>query len=400
LFAYGTLPGNEHCGLKRIHPTVLLMASAHFMVDGYGNIYAPLLPLLIPKLHLSLAAAGTLTMLYQMAASVAQVGFGHVADRWRPRTLVMIGPVVAVSVLSLVGIAPSIATLAAVLVVGGLGAAAFHPPAAALAHRLGGNSPGLAMSVHITGGTLGFSLGPLLFAPCAQHLGLQWTPLLAIPGLLVIAFFLTRVPAIPVHHDGRAGFSALRPYARPLALLYAVVVLRTLASLSFATFVPVMLTRRGLTLSEAGATVAAYLFASGVGGFFGGPAADRFGPRRVIAWSLVLSTPFLIATPFLSGWPFAIVLALGGFFLQSTLPVNVVFGQALAPVSAATVSSLMMGFAWGMGGFSVPIVGAVADRYGIERTLLGLAFIPLLAAAVSMWLPPRAPAPPVARPAA
>src|SRR3954465_6209175 len=367
------------------------MASAHFVVDGYGNIYPPLPPLLIPKLHLSLAAAGTLTMLYQMAASVAQVGFGHVADPRRPRPPGMIGPVVAVSVLSLVGIAPSIATLAAVLVVGGLGAAAFHPPAAALAHRLGGNSPGLAMSVHITGGTLGFSLGPLLFAPCAQHLGLQWTPLLAIPGLLVIAFFLTRVPPTPVHHAGRAGFSALRPYAKPLALLYAVVVLRTLASLSFATFVPVMLTRRGLSLSEAGATVAAYLFASGVGGFFGGPAADRFGPRRVIVWSPRLAPRVLLAARLLSGWRCIVTLAAGGFFLQSTLPVNVVFGQALARISAATVSSLMMGFAWGMGGFSVPIVGAVADRAGIERTLIGLAVVPLAAAAVSMLLPRRAP---------
>ena len=36
----------------RLHPTVLLMASAHMMVDAYGNIYAPLLPLLIPKLSL------------------------------------------------------------------------------------------------------------------------------------------------------------------------------------------------------------------------------------------------------------------------------------------------------------------------------------------------------------
>ena len=33
---------------------MLLMASAHMMVDGYGNIYAPLLPLLIPRLDLSL----------------------------------------------------------------------------------------------------------------------------------------------------------------------------------------------------------------------------------------------------------------------------------------------------------------------------------------------------------
>src|SRR5688572_27212165 len=100
---YGTLPANEHPRLRRIHPTVLLMAGAHFMVDGYGNIYAPLLPLLIPMLQLSLAAAGTLTMLYQVAASVAQVAFGHIADRWHPRALVMIGPVVAVTVLSFVG---------------------------------------------------------------------------------------------------------------------------------------------------------------------------------------------------------------------------------------------------------------------------------------------------------
>jgi MFS transporter, FSR family, fosmidomycin resistance protein len=377
---------------SRVHPTVLLMAGAHFMVDGYGNIYAPLLPLLIPKLHLTLAAAGTLTMCYQMAASVAQVGFGHLADRWRPRLLVMTGPVIAVTVLSFIGVAPSPATLAAILVVGGLGAAAFHPPAAALAHRLGGTSPGLAMSVHITGGTLGFSLGPLLFAPFAQHLGLEWTPLLAIPGLLVVAFFLTRVPPIELHPSSAGGFRSLRPYARPLALLYIVVVLRTLASLSFATFVPVMLTRRGMSVSSAGAIVACYLFASGAGGFLGGPAADRFGPRTVIAWSLVLATPFLLAAPLLSGWPFVVVLAIGGFFLQSTLPVNVIFGQALAPVSAATVSSLMMGFAWGMGGFSVPIVGAIADRYGIERTLFGLAVVPLFAAVFTLWLPRRAPA--------
>ena len=366
------------------------MASAHFMVDGYGNIYAPLLPLLIPKLNLSLAAAGALTMLFQIAASVAQVGFGHIADRWRPRLLVMIGPVVAVTVLSFVGVAPNIPVLAAILIVGGLGGAAFHPPAAALAHRLGGDHRGLAMSVHITGGTLGFAMGPLLFAPAAQHFGLNWTPLLAIPGLIVIAFFLTRVPPIPLHHESVGGFGALRPYARPLGLLYAVVVLRTLTALAFATFIPVMLTRRGMSVSQAAAVVAVYLFASGAGGFFGGPVADRYGPRRVIIWTLALSTPFLAAVPVLSGWPFIVALALGGFFLQSTLPVNITFGQELAPVSAATVSSLMMGFAWGMGGFSVPLVGAIADRYGIEPTLLGSAFIPLIAAGVSLWLPERA----------
>ena len=203
----------------RLHPTILLIAGAHLMVDGYGNIYAPLLPLLIPRLDLTLAGAGTLTMLFQLAASVAQVGFGRLADRWRPRLLVMAGPVVAVAILSLIGLSTSIPMLAAILVVGGLGGAAFHPPAAAW-HRLGGDRPGLAMSVHITGGTLGFSLGPLVFAPFAQRYGLEWTPLLAIPGLLVIAFFLTRVPSLPLHRSPSSGFRALRPYVKPLGLLY------------------------------------------------------------------------------------------------------------------------------------------------------------------------------------
>ncbi len=366
------------------------MAGAHFMVDGYGNIYAPLLPLLIPRLGLSLAAAGTLTMLYQLAASVSQVGFGRIADSWRPRLLMTVGPIVAISVLSLIGLAGTPVVLAMILFAGGLGGAAFHPPAAALAHRLGGARPGLAMSVHITGGTLGFAMGPLIFAPFAERFGLEWTPLLALPGLLVVGLFLRQVPPFPEQHGRRGSFASLRPYARPLGLLYTIVVLRTLTALSFATFVPVMMTERGFSVTEAGSTVALYLFASGVGGFLGGPAADRFGPRRVIAWSLVLSTPFLVAAPLVSGWLFVLLLAVGGMFLQSTLPVNVVFGQSLAPVSAATVSSLMMGFAWGTGGLSVPLVGMIADRVGIAPTLAGTALVPLLAAAFTLPLPSSA----------
>src|SRR4029078_9978123 len=151
-----------------------------------------------------------------------------------------------------------------------------------------------------------------------------------------------------------------------------------------------MVTRGGLTVGEAGASVAAYLFASGVGGFFGGPAADRFGPRKVIALSLVASCPFLFAAPFLTGFAFVLVLALGGLFLQSTLPVNVTFGQSLAPVSAALASSLVMALAWGTGGLSVPLAGMIAARFGIEHTLVGVSVIPILAAACALPLPARA----------
>jgi FSR family fosmidomycin resistance protein-like MFS transporter len=207
------------------------------------------------------------------------------------------------------------------------------------------------------------------------------------------------VPPIPLHPSASGGLRALRPYAKHLGLLYLIVVLRTLTAISFSTFIPVMLTRRGLSVSQAGTAVAIYLCASGVGGFFGGPTADRFGARKVIALSLVLATPFLVVAPYLTGWALVAALALGGFFLQSTLPVNVTFAQALAPVSAATVSSIMMGFGWGTGGLSVPVVGLIADRVGIEPTLAGLALVPLVAAACALPLPSRAGVPAPARPA-
>ena len=372
-----------------LHPTVLLLAGTHFIVDGYSNIYAPLLPLLIPHLHLSLAAAGTLQMCFQIANSVAQLGFGHLADRWRPRVLVIAGALVAVSILALIGLASSPLMLGVILVAGGLGAAAFHPPAAAVVHRLGGDRKGFAMSLHITGGSLGFSLGPLIVAPFAERYGLHWTPVLMIPALAALALLLPRVPPITrlQEHGELVGFRALLPYRKPLTLLYLIVVIRTLASLSFATFMPVMLTRRGMSVTEAGLAITAYLFATSIGGFVGGPLADRWGARNVIIWSRVLAVPFLALAPTQTGWTFVAVVSAGGFLLQSTLPVNVTFGQMIAPISAATVSSLMMGFAWGTGGLSVPFVGMLADRIGIERTLIAMAFTPLLAAIIAAPLP-------------
>ena len=382
-----------------LHPTVLLLASTHFLVDGYGNIYAPLLPLLIPHLGLSLAAAGVLQMCFQMANSVAQLGFGHVADRWRPRLLVLVGPLCAVSILSLIGLSQNIWMLAAILVLGGLGGAAFHPPAAAMVHRTSGDrNTAFAMAFHITAGSLGFSLGPLLFAPFAGRFGLSWTPLLMLPGLVLLSLVLRRIPPVErlQAHQESGGLAALRPYAKPLTLLYAIVVLRTLASLSFATFMPVMLTRRGTSVGAAGVAVAIYLFATSLGGFVGGSLADRYGARRMIIGSLVAAVPFLAIAPAFTGWPFVVIVALGGLLLQSTLPVNVTFGQSIAPISAATVSSLMMGFGWGTAGISVPFVGMLADRIGIEHALTVMAFMPLLAATLAIPLPSGARSPGVA----
>jgi FSR family fosmidomycin resistance protein-like MFS transporter len=230
---------------------------------------------------------------------------------------------------------------------------------------------------------------------------LSATPWLVIPGVAVLTgILLRRVPPVERLHESASegGIRALRPYARPLSLLYSIVVLRTLTGVSFGTFVPVLLTRRGMSLAEAGTAASIFLCAVGAGGFVGGPLADRFGARRLIVASLVAAVPFLAAAPLFDGWALVAMIAAGGFLLQSTLPVNVTFAQVIAPISAATVSSLMMGFAWGVGGLAAPLVGLLADRMGIERTLMLMSLMPLVAAALALPLPAARATPITARP--
>lgn len=378
-------------GWLGLHTSIWKVASTHVVVDAYTNILAPMLPLLIPRHGLSLATAGTLAMCFQMANSVSQLGFGALADRWRPRVLVIVGPLVAVIILSLIGLASSPLMLGIILVLGGFGGAAFHPPAAALVYKLSDRrSQGLAMSTHLSGGSLGFAASPVLFAPFIAYMGLPWSPLIMIPGLVALSWTLRQVPEMSrPHAHERSTLKSLRPAAVPLALLYFTIVLRTATTYGFMTFTPTLLTQQQWSIAEASTAVSLYLFASGVGGFLGGPLADRVGARRVILWTLIASVPFMAAAPHLPPLGFTVMLAIGGLLLQSTLPISVTFAQSFVRGGAATVSSLMMGFAWGMGSLTVPLIGMGADRFGIQQTLAVVAFIPLLAAVLAWRLPER-----------
>jgi MFS transporter, FSR family, fosmidomycin resistance protein len=368
-----------------IPKTVLVLSATHLVNDVFGNIYAPLLPLFIPRLHLSLAGAGAIAAAIQIAGSIAQLVFGPLADRWRPKVLAVGGPVLAVAFMSLAGLATSPLMLGAILVVGCLGSAAFHPTAAAIVNRVGGERRGTAMSVHVTGGAMGNALAPVIFAAYAQYVGLTWTPLLAVPAIVLLLAILRGLPDVRLAHgNGPRGFQALRPYAVPLAMLWSAVVIRTMVAIGFSTFLPVLMTGRGLSVSRAGFAVSAYLLAGSVGGLAGGPFADRFGPRRVIAWSLALCVPLLFSALLLTGPAALVVLIAGGFFLGSTLPVNITYAHMIAPVATGTVSSLMLGVAWGVGGLAVPLVGLLGDRVGLQPALLGLAVLPLAAAALSL----------------
>jgi FSR family fosmidomycin resistance protein-like MFS transporter len=353
-------------------PRLVVLAAGHFTIDTYSSFFLPLLPLLAARLGLNYAMVGGLTAMASLSSSFSQPLFGVLADRMRRPWFVALGPMIAAVFMASIGLAPSYAALVALLVLGGVGVAMFHPQTASLA---GISSPhrALAMSFWVTGGTLGWALGPAYATAIVGRFGLEHTWLAAFPGLAVCGLLFAWFARVPPHATARrvhAPLAELKPMARPLAMLYFAVVSRSAVSSGFATFLPLWVHERGGSVAQGGWLVTVYLTLGALGGFAGGWLADRIGGRRVVVASFALSAPCYVLFFTLPQPAGIVALVVGYCLLQASLPVNVVLGQELSPRHAGIISSLLMGAAWGLGAILIYPIGALADHIGLDRALM------------------------------
>jgi MFS transporter, FSR family, fosmidomycin resistance protein len=174
------------------------------------------------------------------------------------------------------------------------------------------------------------------------------------------------------------------------------VVARSAVSYGFMTFLPMYLHRLGYSVSFGGWALTAYLALGALGGFLGGWLAERVGGRRVVVQSFIGAIPLFLAFLALPTLPGLVCLVIGSFVVQGSLPVNVVLGQELAPRHSSTISSLLMGAAWGVGALVVAPIGMLADACGLRvglAVLIGV-LVPGLLCALALPVP-KEPAPPV-----
>jgi FSR family fosmidomycin resistance protein-like MFS transporter len=75
-----------------------------------------------------------------------------------------------------------------------------------------------------------------------------------------------------------------------------------------------------------------------------------------------------------------------GLVLASAFSAIVVYAQELVPGRVGLISGVFFGFAFGMGGLGAAVLGALADRHGIEYVYRLCAFLPLLGA-LAAFLP-------------
>ena len=378
---------------------VVSITFGHAVHDTYTAFLAPLLPVFIAKLSLSMTEAGMLEFL-RAAPSLLQPFIGHLADRASLRYLVILGPAVTATTMSLVGIAPNYAVLALLVMLAGLSVAAFHAVAPAMAGRLSGRSLGWGMGLWMVGGTLGFAVGPIVIVSAVNSLTLEGTPWLMIGGLLASAILYVRlkdVPARPQTTGQGISFRQALGIMRPLlAPLVGIIVARVLLVSAMYTFLPTFLTEEGANLWFAGTSVSIVAATGMVGSLLAGSLSDRIGRRSVIFISMFTAPLLTFLFLGLDGWARLPVLAAIGITGPAVRTVLMVLVQESHPENRALANGIYLSLSFIMEAMGAAVLGGLGDLFGLRLAFIISAAISLLGLPLIFLLPGKGSAPPEA----
>lgn len=368
---------------------VLLLASAHFIHDVFTAFLAPLLPLIIEKLDLSLFRASTLAVLTQVP-SFFNPFLGSFVDRSQlHRLFVVIAPGGTGTLMCLLGIAPSYGALAVILLTAGLSVSSLHVSAPVLIHQVAGSSVGRGMSFFMVAGELARTVGPLVAVQVVSWFGLGglWRMIpVALASSLLLWWKLRQVeverPEKPPLHLLGVWSSMRRLWVGVTGILVA----RAFMAGALTTFLPTFLYGEGHSLWRANISLSILELAGAAGALSSGTLSDYVGRRRVLAMAMAASPPLLLVFLQSEGLAQLVVLALVGITMLSTAPVimAVVLENAGDNPAAANGTYFMISFA--IRALILLVIGALGDSVGLRTAyywcagfaLFGVPFVLLL----------------------
>lgn len=373
-----------------IFPILIAIGLVHLLNDSVQSVIPAIFPVLQDNMGISYSQMGWIAFALNITASIMQPVVGYFSDKRPTPALLPIGMAFTCSGMIFLAFANSyLAILLAVIMVG-LGSAAFHPEGSKVSHMAAGNRRGLAQSIFQVGGNAGQSLAPLLtrwvFIPFGLMGSLGFAALAAV-GIAVqiyIARWYGRTLRSAGYAKKKANAGVINPAVKN-KIMYAFVVLVLLVFVrswyisSIGSYYAFFL-KDAFTLSTEDAQIFIFLFlgAGAVGTFLGGPLADRFGKRNVILASMALASPLALILPYANLFWTGVLLTIIGFIMLSSFSVTVVYAQMLVPGKIGTVSGMITGLAFGLGGLGSLVLGNWIDAAGINTVMFVCSFMPLL----------------------
>lgn len=372
---------------------LVILSLGHMVTDIYQGALPATLPFLKDKLGLSYTMTGVILMMANFTSSILQPLFGFYSDRKEKAALLPIGLLAAGIGYSLLAVPSDYYLVLLLVVISGLGVAAYHPEGYKTAHFFTGEKSVTGMSVFSVGGNLGLAIGPPMAIYVTKYLGFDALPVVVIPSLLCTALILTqrRTIAIPrlEHMSSRSDTTKtnLGSYVS-LFLVVAIVIMRSWTQMGLLSYIPFYYINylKGDPVF-AGNLVFVFLACGAAGTLIGAPFADRWGHRFFLRLTMFLATvnlPLMFVPFIANSYLLFVVLGLEGMILVSTFSVTIVMAQRLLPNRLGVASGLMVGFAIGTGGIGVTLLGMVADNFGVPVALESIMILPLIGFLLSL----------------
>lgn len=363
------------------------MALCHLLNDTIQSVIPSIYPILKETYGLSFTEIGTITMVWQLVASILQPIVGLYTDR-RPQPFSLpIGMAFTFTGLIVMSSASRYGVLLGGVALVGMGSAIFHPEASRIARMASGGRHGFAQSLFQVGGNVGSAIGPLLAAllivPHGQR-AVAFVGILAVVAMILMmpVGFWSRARRVSLRKSNKQKNVAIYSRAtiyRTLTILILLMFSKFIYMASFSSYyVFYMMDKFGLTVPQSQIHLFIFLAAVAIGTIIGGPLGDRFGRRGVIWFSILGALPFSLAVPWSGLYVTTAFSATAGLILASAFPAIVVYGQELLPGKVGAISGLFFGLAFGAGGLGGALLGMLADRTNIGFVYQLAAFLPVV----------------------
>lgn len=373
-----------------VYPILFAISIVHLLNDSTQSAIAALYPILKGSLDLSFAQIGMISFAMNITASILQPLIGIYADH-KPRPFILpIGVVFTLVGVITLAIAPKFGIVLVAVTAVGIGSAIFHPESSRVAYLAAGARRGLAQSIFQVGGNLGSSLGPIMTALVFVHVGqfgLVWFSFAMIAALIIqlnVARWyrgqnILRRTASRSAANERTHTLTKWQIGSALAILIALVASKNVYISGITSYYSFYLIQDyGVSLRHAQLFLFAFLAASAVGTFLGGPLADRYGRRNIIWLSVLGTAPFSILLPHGNLFWSLLLCMCAGFVLSSAFSIIVVYAQELLPNKVGLVSGMFFGVAFGLGGLGSAVLGSIADVTSIAFIMNLCGFLPLI----------------------
>jgi len=360
------------CNKKFKKSEVFTISSAHMIQDTYSAFLAPILPLLIDKLGMSLSISAFLDILRRIPA-LFNPFFGLMAEKTGVKYFVILTPAVTAICMSLIGLAPSYTVLFILLFVSGISSALFHVPSPVMIKEASGDRVGTGMSWFMVGGESARTLGPLLVTAGVSLWGLEGIYKLMPLGLLASVVLYIKLKDFDINRPMRKAKEKgdikrlLKKYLPFFLVIGFFILFQSGMKSALTLYLPVYLTNQGESLWYAGISLSILQFFGVVGTFISGNISDKIGRKNMLVLSSIGSA---ISMGLFIYFQNMYLLGLVGFFLFASGPVLMATVQDTNSHMPTFMNSMYMSINFGVSSIIVFGVGILGDSYGLDMTYI------------------------------